>query len=350
VINEAWTDALGDALGMGQSAAVTLGDKCGYEGFALVLIHRNKHSKQWNNFCLALGFKQKPKRADGSYDGSDATVASLFEEVMEMFGTTAKKSIATLRTDRAALGLGPALLDRETPACDMHDGDKLGQSALGKLIRRDMTQPIDPATGHRPFANEFAKGVALLNKIHALGRHFATGSRHSVLMTLGQTMKLDFPLIRMKMPKNGTRVAAIFNLVASQARLNKVVKLYDVTRSSEFLSKLEWEEHSEVEAVLGVSRLTTTLSQYEKPFMGSFGSMIKQMTMKTLRHDNFEVIDYDAITSSPRLRRVAKPLVNFTALGQEVVERMRLEAERRFCGNTGEDVDGSSEVVMARSE
>ena len=65
----------------------------------------------------------------------------------------------------------------------MHDADKLGTSAVGKLLRRDMSKPVG-ANRHRPYANPFPEGVALMDKSRSMGSHYSTGSRHSALMAL----------------------------------------------------------------------------------------------------------------------------------------------------------------------
>ena len=73
-----------------------------------------------------------------------------------------------MRSDRAATGVARKV-DLEDEACLMHDADKLGTAAVGKLVRRDMTKKVGPC-GHRPYANPFPEGNELLKKLEAWER------------------------------------------------------------------------------------------------------------------------------------------------------------------------------------
>ena len=57
--------------------------------------------------------------------------------------------LASMGSDRAATGVARKV-ELEDEACLMHDADKLGTSAVGKLLRRDMTKQVGP-NGHRPY-------------------------------------------------------------------------------------------------------------------------------------------------------------------------------------------------------
>ena len=70
------------------------------------------------------------------------------------------------------------------------------------------------------------------------------------------------------MPKNDTRMAAEHGLLISQTRLNRVVKVdCNINQPKWALSELEWNSHAEFEAVLHITQLATTESQYEDCFL-----------------------------------------------------------------------------------
>ena len=81
-------------------------------------------------------------------------------------------------------------VDLEDEACRMHDADKLGRSAVGKLLQRDMSKPVGE-NGHRPYVNPFPEGVNLMNKARSMGSHYSTGTRHSAPMALREKMDLN---------------------------------------------------------------------------------------------------------------------------------------------------------------
>ena len=90
------------------------------------------------NLPICVGFAQKPKRKDDSFDGTDATVAKLFDQVLEeRTGFNLNAILACMKSDRAATGAARKV-DLEDEVCLMHGTDKLGRSAVGKLLRRDM--------------------------------------------------------------------------------------------------------------------------------------------------------------------------------------------------------------------
>jgi len=68
-------------------------------------------------------------------------------------------------------------LDEEV--CGMHDGDKIGQSAVGGLIRSKNKVQINP----------FQEGQELMKKAHKLGTYFSYSNRHAQLMTFRQQIK-----------------------------------------------------------------------------------------------------------------------------------------------------------------
>jgi len=64
--------------------------------------------------------------------------------------------------DRAAKGVARELMLKEE-VCGMHDGDKLGQSATGALVRSRRHIPVNP----------FLEGSTLMAKVHKMGAHLS---------------------------------------------------------------------------------------------------------------------------------------------------------------------------------
>ena len=71
-------------------------------------------------------------------------------------------------SDRAALAVSVKAGINEAEACDMHDGNKVGEAATGKLTRSRMGE----------CANSFPAGVTLVQKAHSMAMHFSYGTRH----------------------------------------------------------------------------------------------------------------------------------------------------------------------------
>ena len=82
------------------------------------------------NIVLALGFR-KVENSTGEI------VRAIAEDVVqEMTGYPLSVVCGHGKQDRAALRVA-GLLGFEKEGCDMHDGDKVGRSALGDLVRKD---------------------------------------------------------------------------------------------------------------------------------------------------------------------------------------------------------------------
>ncbi len=64
-------------------------------------------------------------------------------------------------------GVSDELGMAEKEVCGMHDADKLGQSAVGALVR----------SKHKVAVNPFPQGQALLKKAHAVAVHFNYSNR-----------------------------------------------------------------------------------------------------------------------------------------------------------------------------
>eukprot|EP00664_Eupelagonemidae_sp_cell27_P000382 gene382-9428_t len=106
----------------------------------------------------------------------------------------------------------------------------------------------------------------------------------------------------------------------------------------------------EVEAILDITRMTTTLSQYEQHYTGAFGTLIKGVTMRALRKPTLMMIDLPNTRVSPRLPRIEKPCTGLSEIGKTTRFRATLEGERRYCGNTGETLNNTPIIMSDREK
>mmetsp|Transcript_35623 Transcript_35623/g.87622 ORF Transcript_35623/g.87622 Transcript_35623/m.87622 type:complete len:467 (-) Transcript_35623:497-1897(-) len=251
--------------------------------------------------------------------------------------------IARMIQDGAALSVA-RLLEFEDEVCGMHSGDKIGQSAVGCLVR----------TRNRRAVNPFPEGAKVMKLCQSISAHFGhSDSRRRDLERAG--VQVDAPKIVVQQAKNGTRIAAQHNLAHCLIRLDRGLHQYVNIHPTQCEWKTDattemWMQIAEFEATLNCSKLTTTLCQTEVYYLSAFGHLIKTATIRALRANKFSVVVLSEVTRDPMLPRREKSLVDFTPVGRECVMRARLEAERRFCGNTTEEVDGTSQVAVGRTE
>ncbi|KAK3246720.1 hypothetical protein CYMTET_43755 [Cymbomonas tetramitiformis] len=213
----------------------------------------------------------------------------------------------------------------------MHDGDKLGRSAVGALVRTKQKKPVNP----------FKAGQDVMAQAHKLGVYFNYSTRHANLMSFGVVVKNVAPL-RIAVDHNTTRVASQHGLLISEIRLNRAIAAYQGANPTVewALTGEAWRHMAEFEGVLNITKITTTLSQLEKPFTGAYCCLVKGTTMSELRSDHLPVVALDKVTASPKLPRVLTPVSQLSAAGQECRRRAILEGERRFCGNVTEEISG----------
>ena len=126
-------------------------------------------------------------------------------------------------------------------------------------------------------------------------------------------------------------------------RMNKPLKEYARLHGKDFPSlhfpsQAEWDILGEVEAILELTKLTTKLTQTETGYTGSFGILVRGLTMNKLRESTLSVVRQDAVTKSPRVIREDKPWGDLSPIGKTCMSRANLEGERRYCGNETEIV------------
>ena len=315
-----------------------------YQAFGMQLI-----DPSWKaNLVICFGFPH-------TTSSKDKDVSALIDKTFKSrTGYSADVVFGSAISDRAAKGVSGDL-DLEEEVCGMHDGDKLGQSATGALVR----------SKGKKVQNPFPEGVELMANAHSMAVHFSYGERHEELWQLGDAAAPGkVPHVRMKVDHNGTRVAAQHGLLHSELRLSRALPLYHAKHmslagsyvpASEKEKKLDWDADSwrwlataEVEGVLDVTKITTQLSQYEQLYTGAFGTLIKGTTMRALRADTLHVVDLAKVDKQPRLIRKPVPVTSLSQIGQICRKRATLEGERRYCGNKTEELSGAPLLIGRR--
>eukprot|EP00966_Prymnesium_polylepis_P229455 5309543-Prymnesium_polylepis.1 len=207
----------------------------------------------------------------------------------------------------------------------MHDGDKLGRSATGSLVR----------TKDKVAVNPFPEGEKLMNNAKKIAADFTYSGRTDALWQFGQDKLGDgnFPRIGINIAVNETRIASQHGLLTAELRLNQVLRKWHIEKST-VANPLQWDSHDELwksmaefEGVLNITKITTTMSQYERLFTGAFSGLIKTTTMAGLRFEKLDVIDMTKVgaLSAAKLPRIAVNWENLTSAGKKCLERASLE-------------------------
>lgn len=221
-------------------------------------------------------------------------------------------------------------LGHEKDYCDMHDISKVTLSMIGALTRSKNGRVVNP----------FPEGVAMVKRYRDMAVHFSYSTRHDRL--LEHADQVNGPKIRLKVDLNETRVTAKHNLLHSCLRMHKPLKSYALAQTPSppwMLTEAEWTTSAELESIMQVTDEAVKLCQHEKLYLGAVGPELKRRMIEKLRATEFDVIDLDRVTASPRLPRVKVLEADMTPIAKTALQRARLEAdERRFCGNDGETV------------
>jgi hypothetical protein len=253
IIAECYEISMGNPFAQGLHDGGTLENKQKYQVYGLQFIPPDFDQ----NLVVMVGLLP-------SSNGTDAGVAELLiKTTEERTGKPMSAIVANLMQDRAAKGVSRELgLDEEV--CGMHDTDKLGRSATGQLVRSKSKMPVNP----------FPDGVKLMKKANDMGTFFSYGKRHDLLMDTGKVLR-GIPNVRIQVALNGTRVASQHNLLYNEVRLNRALKMFGSANACEWeLTKKEWKALGEFDAVLDITRITSTLMQYETIFPGAYSYLI----------------------------------------------------------------------------
>ena len=282
------------------------------------------------NHIVALAFRKVN-------ESTNATVAQLGREVVRertKFDFDVLNALA--KQDGAAKGVAK-LWGLPVETCDMHDGDKIGASAVGRLVQKD---------GRKNVVNPFPPGLELEKKLNAQAKHFSSSgfNRNRYQEIIGSAdNSQDLPTTMIKQDLCGTRMNSYHGLLRSSIRIRKSLDLYFITRAAEprstvepYLTTNNWKFTIEVEAILNISKDLVVLAQNEKKLNAAYGPVVRNETYKKLTSETVLVIDSDNWVKGPRAPRKE---VNVNVLSQnsrECRSRATLEHERRFFGNNTE--------------
>ena len=103
----------------------------------------------------------------------------------------------------ADVGVSSAAGMEDGNTCDMHYGDKVGQSATGRLVRSRRNVELNP----------FPAGVSLMKTAHKVGTFFSYSKRLGIIRGIAQSMGVA--QIRIQVDLNGTRIAVQHPLLFS---------------------------------------------------------------------------------------------------------------------------------------
>jgi hypothetical protein len=329
IMQKKYACAKGNTFAQGPHGAGTLVSKRKYQALALQFI-----APDWlKNLVVTIAVVKSSKN-------TNADVAKIWKAKMpERCGLEYECVVGRMRSDRAAKGVAGELDMEEEEVCEMHDTDKLGQSACGGLVR----------TRKKVAVNPFKEGVDLVQKAHKLGAYFGYGSRAEQLTEIGKTVG-GVPDIKIQVDYNTTRIAAVHGLLYSELRLNRGLRMYELQLNPGWGFKDEdWQGVAEFEAVLECTRVTSTLAQKESGYNGAFTPLIKSLALSKLRADEVFVIDMPKVTASPKVPSVAVKTEDLSILGQTAKMRATLEGEKRWCGNDTEELTGA-QVNMGKYE
>lgn len=313
-----WKESRGNIFCQIQHDGATIANKKKYEAVGLQACGVGLK----NNVVLCLGFKF-------SVLHDAKTVAELVSNlVFDMTGRPIEDLCGSVIADGAAQAVGTHL-DIDSEICNMHDADKLGRSSIGTLVRTKSKQKVNP----------FDEGQEYLKRAHAVGVHFSYGTRYNSLVKYAKIY--DVAPVRIKVDLCGTRVAAQHNLFKSLLRMKKPLDVYMLSELHEdalpILSTQDWKTFADIEAVLNITSLCTTLSQSESYMSGAYKVVLRQTVLAELQKSTIEVIDWDAKVKKGEVARMTKNVASMTRVGKECLQRALDEGRRRWCDkSTGE--------------
>ena len=321
IMKKKYTISQGNAFAQAMHDGGTLASKRKYQALAVQFV-----APEWKgNLVVTIGLLRMLHNAD-------ADVANLWKETMrERTGFEYDEIIARMRSDRAAKGVSGQLGMEGEEVCEMHDSDKLGRAAVGSLVRTKNKKAINP----------FEAGVSFVSRAHKLGTYFGYSDRYEKLAVICTSLG-DVAKIKIAVDYNTTRISSVHGLLLSEIRLNRALRAYDLQHKPGWeFAEGDWATATEFEAVLNATRVTATLAQIERGYMGAFTCLIKNLAMSKLRAEKIAVIDLPKVTKSPKLERKEIDISSLSPNGQTARVRATLEGERRWCGNTGETLTGA---------
>ena len=127
----------------------------------------------------------------------------------------------------------------------MHDGDKVGDSAIGNLVRTKDKKEVNP----------FPNGKKLTAKLHAMGVHFSSSPLNCSKLLAIIDANNDIPNGSIKVDFNNTCIAAKHNLYYTCLRMQKAMRMYEMAHNiTTFPTSSDWVTAKEFEAILDITQ------------------------------------------------------------------------------------------------
>ena len=297
---------------------MTLDNKSKYQAFGMQFTDNCFRC----NHVVALSFRKVASSTadDVTTLAREVTVDMIGKQFDDLFGLAIQGGAAT----KVAKDLG-----FEEEVCDMHDGDKVGASAIGELVRKRGGRII----------NAFDTGTDLLKKLHNQAKHFCSSHTNRANYDRILIQNPGLPRTTINRDLNTTRISSVYNLLRSSLRLKRSLQMYyTVYNLQPYLSDVDWIFYGEAEAILRASKIMVTLVQTETKLIAAFAPIIRKKLHDAFTSDTMDLIYDRDWTDQAHPPRVSMDVNNFSDGGRACRRRALLETERRFFGNESDDL------------
>ena len=178
-----------------------------------------------------------------------------------------------------------------------------------------------------------------MQKLRNQAKHFHSSHSNRVKYENFLQLHPNLPSSTILRDLNETRISSRHLLVRSSLRLKQALIMYfGHHQLPQYLSEEDWKFAQEIEAVLMASKDLCTLSQNESHLNAAYGPVVRKNLHNTLSAPTMMVIDTNRWGRNVKAPRSSKLVSDFSEYGAECRRRAKLECERRFFGNTSEEV------------
>jgi hypothetical protein len=319
-------DFEGNPFAQGMHDGVTLSNKKCYQAMGAQQIFRGV------SYTLAFGFRH----LRGHWS---KMVADEFEKTfLRRANLTVWQVFWSMISDLAALKVASDLDISDAQKCKLHQGGKVGSSAMGLLVKTRAKQVLNP----------FDNGVELYTVMHKLACEFSYGDRAQQLDDICAT--LGMKSIKARVDLNGTRMTSLYNLFHANLRLRPAMEQYLATETAKVAnlttaagveayerllrrtpSNVQWQSAGECEAGLGSCKCQIVLSQTEKSYTGAMAIPVERHLRKVLSRDAPKLV---IVSEKPNLSHVVeRKAVKYGDMSQDgrtFFDRAEIAAEERF--------------------
>eukprot|EP00039_Didymoeca_costata_P019587 m.338136 g.338136 ORF g.338136 m.338136 type:complete len:811 (+) comp18321_c0_seq1:106-2538(+) len=338
---DAWNHSGQQAIGQIVHDVGKLANNSKYQAIGLQFI-----PVSWErNVVIAIGFVSSENNASPEVGSLIKTCMREFLQIGAEEEFDVKDYVNSMGSNAAALKVATESdLGYEAEVCLMHQGDKIGSSAVGDLVRSKNKVEVNP----------FEACQGLLTRTRRLATWYSFGSP---LQKLQQHCKvLQIPFRTPELDYNSTRIASQHRLIASMLYLKKAIQSHaiadwEAAHLEDKLSDNDWKSLTELEAILYVTSIGATLTQSEVSFVGAYRPIVRQEVMNRLFQPSLGLLQVNNPNEDcKKAPRVQVETSTFTSIGKEALRRGILEAQRRWCGNTTETVQPVNNMEMNERE